>query len=647
MRFELLGPVRASVDGVPIAIAGRHTQALLAALLLERDRVLPMDRLIDVVWGDAAPASVRVQVQNRVAILRRLLRDKDGRAGGVIETQGSGYRIPADRAQLDVDLFEHRVREAEWHAGTGAGPAAAELLSAALSLWRGSALDGLESPAMAVAARRLNERRTAAQIQWADMEIKLGRAPEVLGELTELVAQHPWHEQLVAQLMTALYVSHRQREALQSFDQLRQRLADDLGVDPGPELSLLRDRILRNDPALAIAAPSPVTALGTAAGGATVPRQLPGDVPVFVGRAEHLRQLDALLSELDKGPTTAPITVLEGSAGTGKTTLAVHWAHRVAEHFGDGQLFVNLRGFGSDRHPMSTAEALRGLLESLPVPAPRIPVGFDAQLGLYRSILAGRRALIVLDNAHDVDQVRPLLPGASRCLTVVTSRNRLFGLFAKEGAQPLSLDPLSATEAHELFARRVGGDRVVAEPEATELIVAGCAGLPLALAVLAARVVTRRGFPLASLADELRDAHGRLDVFDAGAADTDVRAAFSWSYQALGPESARLFRLLALHPGRVIAAPAAASLAGVPVKRARALLTELDSAHMVMECAPGRFVTHDLLRAYATELTGVHDTEAERRLAMERMRNHYLQTARAEALLFNPRLRRDEWAARA
>ncbi|GIJ53819.1 AfsR/SARP family transcriptional regulator [Virgisporangium aurantiacum] len=636
--FGLLGPVQAFVDGVAVPVAGPRSQALLAALLLERDGVLPVDRLIDLVWGDEAPASARVQVQNRVAGLRRLLRDVDSDAGGLIQTQGSGYRLrlPADRGQLDVDVFEQQVREAERHAVSGSDETAVKLLGDALSLWRGPALDGLESPAIAAAAQRLNERRTTVRLRWAEMEIKLGRAVEVVGELAELSAQDPWHEKLAGQLMTALYLSDRRRDALRVFDQVRQRLADELGLDPGPELSCLRDRILRNDPVLATAIATAVApAVVEPRGAPTVPRQLPGAFAVLAGRVEQLRRLDALLSP-DGDPARAAVAVIEGPAGIGKTTLAVHWANRVVEHFGDGQFYVNLRGFSPDRAPMSAAEAVRGLLESLQVPAQRIPDGFDARIGMYRSLLADKRALIVLDNARDVAQVRPLLPGTSRCVTVVTSRDRLFGLVVTDAVHLLSLGVLSAAEAHELFTRRVGPDRVTAEPEAAQMIMTRCAGLPLALAVVAARVAAHPEFPLSVLADELCGSPGGLDSLRGADPASDVRTVFSWSYARVGAPAASLFRLLGLHPGPDIGVAAAASLAGTDERVARRLLAELADVNLVTEHLAGRYTLHDLLRAYAVEQAHAIDDAAHRRAAVHRMLDHYLRTAHAAAVLRDP-----------
>ncbi|GIJ71834.1 AfsR/SARP family transcriptional regulator [Virgisporangium ochraceum] len=642
LGFALLGPLSVTVDGAPLPVGGPRTQALLAALLLERGSVLTIDRLVGTIWGDAAPASARVQVQNRVATLRRLLPGPLG----VIETHGGGYRIPAGTGRLDVDRFERTVRESEELVAAGDEPGAAARLTAALALWRGPALDGLDSPALAVVARKLDERRTAIQVRWAELEIRLGRARAVVGELTELVARHPWHEQLVGQLMTALYLADRRREALLAYDQVKERLADELGLDPGPTLVRLRERILREDPDLLGAddpePPAGPPATGRAADEQPVPRQVPGDVPLFVGRAALLDELDTLL---DGAGGNGTIAAIDGPAGIGKTTLAVHWAHRVAGRFPDGQLYLNLRGFDPGQPVLSGAEALRALLESMRVPVPRIPVGLDARIGLYRSVMAGRRMLVVLDNVRDADHVRPLLPASPGCVAVVTSRNRLYGLVAKEGARLFALDALPATDARRLFTGRVGADRVRAEPRAAEAIVARCAGLPLALAVVAARVVTRNGFPLAALAEQLDDTtpggsasggSARLDAFGFGGPDTDVRAAFSWSYRALPPGAARLFRMLALHPGPDFSAAAAASLAGVDVPTATALLAELTCATMVTEPVLGRFAVHDLLRDYGRELAATHDPDGDRRPAVERLLDHYLHGAYAAAVALNP-----------
>ncbi|GAB3947061.1 hypothetical protein GCM10027614_41640 [Micromonospora vulcania] len=330
------------------------------------------------------------------------------------------------------------------------------------------------------------------------------------------------------------------------------------------------------------------------------------------------------------------IAAVSGTPGVGKTTLAVHWAHRVADHFPDGQLYVNLRGFDAGGAVLDPADAIRGFLAALGVPVERIPAGLSAQAGLYRSLLAGRRVLVVIDNARDAEQVRPLLPGSAGCVAVVTSRNQLTSLVASEGAQPLALDLLPAAEARDLLARRLGSDRVAGEPTAVDQIIESCARLPLALAVATSRAATRPGFPLAALADELRDAADALDAFDGGDPTTDVRAVFSWSYQALSPAAGRLFRLLGLHPGPDIAVPAAASLAGIAVRQARTLLTELARTHLLIEHAPGRYALHDLLRVYATELIQDLDSDGERQDAVRRLLDSYLHVAYAGARLLQP-----------
>ncbi|HEU4423923.1 MAG TPA: tetratricopeptide repeat protein [Pilimelia sp.] len=366
-----------------------------------------------------------------------------------------------------------------------------------------------------------------------------------------------------------------------------------------------------------------------------VPRELPADVYGFTGRPDQLAELHSLVTARAQSSAMV-VAVVSGTAGVGKTALAVHWAHQVRDQFPDGQLYVNLRGFDTSGSAMAPAEAVRGFLDALNVSPQRLPVGLDAQAGLYRSLLSGKRMLILLDNARDAEQVRPLLPGAPGCVVVVTSRNQLPGLVAVEGAHPLALDLLPADEATQLLARRLGPARVAVEPRAVEDIIARCARLPLALAIVAARAATHPGFHLDALAGELHDARDGLDAFAGGDAITDMRAVFSWSYHTLSDEAARLFRLLGLHPGPDIATHAAASLAGVPLGRIRPLLTELTRAHLVSERVPGRFAFHDLLRVYAIELAHTHDTDEERHAAVHRVLDHYLNSAHPASLLLNP-----------
>jgi tetratricopeptide (TPR) repeat protein len=365
---------------------------------------------------------------------------------------------------------------------------------------------------------------------------------------------------------------------------------------------------------------------------------LPSPVRGFTGRFGALTALDALDALLEPPDGSAPdavIVVLSGTAGIGKTALAVHWAHRVADRFPDGQLYVNLRGFDGTGQAMNPAEVARQFLWALGVPAERVPAEPDAQLALYRSLLAGKRVLVLLDNARDTAQVRPLLPGSPVACTVVTSRNQLTPLVAADGACPIALDLPSAEEARALVERRLGADRVSAEPAAVEQIIAGCARLPLALSIATARA-RQSGFPLAVLAGELADTGRRLGALDAGDPATRVRAVFSWSYRALTPPAARLFRLLGLAAGPDISTAAAVSLADLPPPDAEALLAELVGASLLAEQAPGRYAFHDLLAAYASELAGGTDTEAERRLATSRLLDHYVFTAHAADRLLNP-----------
>lgn len=361
-----------------------------------------------------------------------------------------------------------------------------------------------------------------------------------------------------------------------------------------------------------------------------VPAQLPADVAGFTGRAQELARLTSLLHD-GRVPATLVITAIAGTAGVGKTALALHWAHLVGGRFGDGQLYVNLRGFDPVAAPVPPAEALRGLLDALAVPPERIPQDLEARAGLFRSLLAGRKMLIVLDNARDEQQVRPLLPASPGSLVIVTSRNQLTGLAVADGARLLTLDVLTHDEATALLTARTGATRAAAEPQAVAEIVSLCACLPLALAVAAARAQARPGFPLAALAAELRDAASRLDALDTGDPAASVRAVFSWSYQQLGTAPARMFRLLGLHPGPDISVPAAASLAATDEPGARRLLGELARAHLIAEHVPGRYGFHDLLRAYAAAQAREHDSDSDREAAIARMLSHYLHSADAAA----------------
>ncbi|HEY1005503.1 MAG TPA: tetratricopeptide repeat protein, partial [Streptosporangiaceae bacterium] len=495
------------------------------------------------------------------------------------------------------------------------------------------------------------------------------RHEEVVPDLTAMVADHPLRERMRGLLMVALYRCGRQAEALRVYTEGRRVLAEELGIDPGSDLSRIHQQVLTMDPALSApnglairgaggSAPSDEDAgagTGPAPDGGQrrprpedrttpVPAQLPLDAPGFSGRREELSMLRAMLpadpGQQDSGPQdsgqTVPIVVLSGTAGTGKTALAIRFGHQVAKRFPGGQLYVNLRGLDPATPPMEPAEALRLFLDALGVPPYRIPADTEGRSALFRSLLDDRQMLIVLDNARNVAQVRPLLPGAPGSLVVVTTRNELTGLVAAEGAVPLTLDVLGDVEAHEMLARRLGRARVAAEPGAADEIIAACARLPLALSIAAGRAAGRPKRPLTELAAELHDARSRLDALEAGDAVTNVRAVLSWSYDQLSEPAARMFRLLGVHPGPDISLSAAASLAGMPRAAAGAALRELVRTHMVAEYLPARFTFHDLLRAYAADQAERHDPEPERRAAAHRVLDHYLHTATAASNRFSP-----------
>src|SRR5580693_8151217 len=620
-----------------VSVSAPRQRVLLAALLLSAGQVVSLDTLAETLWEGGPPAGARGALHSAVQRLRSTL----GPAGAsLIETRPPGYLIKADGAGLDIREFS--VLAARGHAAAEAGTwaEAASLLREALGRWRGEPL--ADVPSQVLRDREvppLAEQRLHALAARIDADLHLGRHGEVVAELRQLVADHPLQEQFHAQLMLSLYRAGRQADALAAYQVVRRVLADQLGIDPGPELRLLHQRILGADRELLLpagaelpgslpAAPSAPAAQGARppAPGQVVPRQLPAATRHFAGRDGALKELAGLAAEAAEGSPATVLAVITGTAGIGKTTLALHFAHRAAGQFPDGQLYVNLRGFDPAGSPVTAEEALRLLLDALSVPAVRVPLGLDAQAGLYRSLLAGQRMLVLLDNARDAEQVRPLLPASPGRLVIVTSRNQLTSLVAAEGAAPLTLDVLTDGEAHELLGRCLGPERVADDPSAAGALIQLCARLPLALSIAAARTYSQPRLSLAALTADLRDARSRLDALDAGHATANVRAVLSWSYQQLDPPAARLFRLLGLHPGPDISAAAAASVAGLPLDEGRRALVELTRAHLLAEHVPGRFSCHDLLRAYAAELTQSSDTEAERRAATGRMFDHYLHT---------------------
>jgi DNA-binding SARP family transcriptional activator/Tfp pilus assembly protein PilF len=632
-QFCLLGPLTVRCGGTVLAVPRGRQRAVLAALLLRANHVVSVDELAEAMWGADRPPSALVSARNCVMRLRKTL----GAAGSRIATHPHGYLIRVGDGELDIARFEALLREARAAARDGRWPDAAGRAAAALALWRGEPLADAGSDVLAAGeAPRLAELRLQALETRIEADLHLGRHGEVIGELRQLAGAQPLRERLHALLMLALYRDSRQAEALAAYRQARRVLVEELGTEPGRELQQLHQQILAADPALARTGPATPAVIAAGPPG-PAPRQLPAAVAGFTGRVAELAALSRLLDHAGAGgPGTVVISAIGGTAGVGKTALAIHWAHQAAARFGDGQLYVNLRGYDPSGNPATPAEAIRGFLDALGVPPERIPASAAAQAGLYRSLLADKAMLIVADNARDEQQVRPLLPASPSSLVLVTSRSQLSGLAAANGARLIGLDVLSHAEAVQLLTTRLGRDRPAAEPGAADRIAGLCACLPLALAVAAARAAARPGLSLAALAGELADSAGRLDILDTGDPGSSVRAVFSWSYQQLTPDAAQMFRLLGLHPGPDITIPAAASLAAIGEADARRLLGELSRAHLIAEHVPGRYAFHDLLRAYAAEQAHHTDSQDDRREATGRVLDHYLHTAAGAARLLNP-----------
>jgi DNA-binding SARP family transcriptional activator/tetratricopeptide (TPR) repeat protein len=644
LRFEVLGPLRAWRAESPLDLGPARQRVVLAVLLLHANKPLGREQLIDAVWGPAAPAHAVNLLQRHVSALRRVL--EPGRPpwerSPLLTWTDAGYLLTVPKGHLDLSVFERELARARGARAARDLPGAREALHAALRLWRGPPCDGLVSPLLEVERDRLAEQRISAMEDRLEVDLALGHHLDVVGELRHLVTQHPLRERLRGLLMLALYRSGRQAEAFAAFHAARRYLGEELGVEPSAQLQQMHEKILATDPTLDLSAAIDgvlADAVPEARRELPPPAQLPHRIPDFTGRDAELQRLQALTSADDDDLTdgSALIIAIAGTAGVGKTALAVHWAHQIRHRYPDGQLYVNLRGFDPTGSAMDPAEAIRGFLDAFGLPPQRIPVGLTAQTALYRSLLADRRVLAVLDNARDADQVRPLLPGSSGCLVVVTSRNQLAGLVVGEGAYPLKVDLLPVHEAGEMLRRRLGPGRLWGEPEAVGEIIAGCAGLPLALAIVAARAATNPQFPFATFADDLRRARGGLDVLAGGGdASIDVRAVFDCSYRTVSAEAARVFRLLGLYAGPDISTAAAASLAGVEVQQVRPALAELARAHLIEEQVPGRYTFHDLLRAYAAELAYAHTLEEERREVVQRVLDYYLHSAYAAALELDP-----------
>ena len=684
---RVLGPVRLRAGDRWQVPASPQLRLVLGLMALRIGQVVPVAELIDAIWEDEPPRSARASLQALMTRLRQLLRPLPGAS---LTRCGDGYLLEFDQDLVDAERSRSLGRAARAADGAAAIPLFDAALALWNGPALADAPD--TERVTAIRYGLAEERLSMLQDRLACM-LARGREREAAAELPAALARHPLNERLAGMLMATWYRSGQRAEALAVFRQIRGRLVAELGVEPGAELQLLHQRILAGDVGLAdghqpaaidghgpadvdgyqavvfdgqqpaaldgrVLAPAnghqagssghgpravPATEQPRPADGQEhvgtltvlpvrpwpVPRQLPAAPAQFIDRAAEQARLDELIGQSAEPAGEAQVRAVVGSPGVGKSALATVWAHRAAGHFPDGQLYVNLKGFGPAARPVLPAQAVRGFLQALGVPSAEIPETPDAQAALYRSVLAGKRVLVVLDNARDADQVRPLLPGSSRCAVLITSRVRLDGLVATVGARILTLDVMSEAESRELIVRRLGAARAQAEPEAVADLARLCAGLPLGLAIAAARAAARPDFRLAALSAELGGGDARLDALETADTTSSVREVFSWSYRQLSRPAARVFRLLGLHPGPDITVAAAASLGDTGRTQARRALAELTGAHLLTEHLPGRFTGHDLLRAYAAELAAEAEAEADRDLARRRLGDHYLHTAAA------------------
>lgn len=610
LRFGVLGPVRAWRGAELLPTGSPQQRALLAALLLREGRTATASELIDALWGEAPPSQALAAVRTYASRLRKVLDP------GVLMSESGGYAVRGlDERALDLAAAQDLAAEADTARTAGDLRRARQALGRAVALWDGETLAGVPGPYAEAQRARLEEWRLQLLESRLDMDLEQGCHAGAVSELTALTAAHPLRERLRELLMLALYRSGRQAEALAVYADTRRLLADELGVDPRPELRELQQRILQADPALAEpSAPAPEPAAAPVR-----PAQLPATVPDFTGRASFVVELSEALASAE-GRVMA-VSALAGIGGVGKTTLAVHVAHRARGAFPDGQLYVDLQGAGATAAEPETV--LGSFLRALGTADSAIPDSLEERAALYRSVLDGRRVLVLLDNARDAAQVRPLLPGTEGCAALITSRARMVDL---AGAHLVDLDVMSPEEALSLFTKIVGEERVASEREAALDVVAACGFLPLAIRIAASRLASRRTWTVSVLAAKLADERRRLDELQAG--DLAVKATFELGYGQLEPAQARAFRLLGLADGPDISLAAAAAVLNLPVEDTEDLLESLVDTSLLESAAPGRYRFHDLVRLYARACAERDEQPPSGRdAATSRLLDFYLATA--------------------
>ena len=605
VEFRLLGPVEVWVDGRCVDAGRPHQRAVLAALLVDAGRVVPVETLIDRVWGQAAPEQVRASLRAHLSRIRRML-EQAGECGAPVALSrvSGGYLLRVDSDQIDLQLFRRLVGTAG-RPGDAGSPVAS--LRAALALWRGQPLAGIEGEWAARMRELWGRERVDAAVAWARAELAEGNPGPVLAALAELASDNPLVESLTEVFMRALHAAGRTSEALDLYARTRAHLAEELGTDPGPDLQALHRSLLRGE----------VETTPAAGPSVEVPRQLPAPPQLFTGRTIELAELDKI-----HDASTVVITAIDGMAGVGKTALAVQAAHQMVERYPDGQLFIDLHGYTAGVAPVEPGAALDWLLRSLGVPGDRIPAELDQRAGLYRSRLAEQRMVIVLDNAATEAQVLPLLPGAPGCVVLVTSRRRLPGL---DHTHTLSLDTLPLLDAIALLRQTAGEDRLAGQPpELVAELVELCGHLPLAIRIAAARLRSHPTWDLTHLVRRLRDQQHRLVELQAG--QRSVTAALDLSYQDLAADQQRAYRRLGLHPGPDIDQYAAAALLDATLREAGRLLEQLLEAHLLNEPTLGRYRFHDLTRAHAAH-TATRDETDDGHTALDRLLDYYRHTA--------------------